>query len=77
MAKSREEMKRLLTPVVPYKKPDKPFTPRFVPTCGCGAVAEYEVYEHREAHCRRCMLDAVDSNAFTIVRRIGGYDDAS
>lgn len=72
MAKSREEMKRLLTPVIPYKRP------LFTPTCGCGRPAEYEVYEHREPHCKMCFEEAIDSSVPVLVRRIGGgYDNAS
>lgn len=64
-----------ITRPIPFKRP----TPR-VPigmTCGCDKPAEYEVYEDRQPHCRNCMLEAVDNETFVIVRRIGGYDDAS
>lgn len=71
MAKKQEEIKKL-THIYTFKRPN------FIPTCGCGAPAEYEVYEHREPHCRVCMLDAVDNSIAISVRTInGGFDDAS
>ncbi|MNC28359.1 hypothetical protein D3C75_765610 [compost metagenome] len=71
MAKSREEMKRLLTPVRHYKRPVST-------TCGCGRPAKYLVYEHQEPHCQTCFEEAISSKNGALVRSIeGGYDDAS
>jgi len=69
VAKKQSDIKRFPT-IYTFKRPKEA-------TCGCGAEAEYEVYEHREPHCRRCMLEAVDCATFVVVRRIGGLDDAS
>ncbi len=41
--------------------------------CGCGAEAKYLVYEHEEAHCKECMLEAVECKNQVLVRMI---DDA-
>lgn len=71
MAKKLEEVCKLAP--VRSIRPPVPMTPR----CGCGKPADYEVYEHHEPHCRNCMLDAVDCSTFIVVRRIGGYGDAS
>lgn len=71
MAKTREEMKRMLTTVIPLRHPG-------TPKCGCGRDAEYEVYEDRQPHCLSHMLEAVDCQISVMVRRIeGGFDDAS
>lgn len=73
MAKHPNEAGRTkLTPIYTYRKPYA------FPICGCGAPAEYELYEHREPHCKRCMLEAVDCSTYVMVRRLdGGYNDAS
>lgn len=78
MAKKLEEVRRL-TPVYTFKAPDKPKRPTriFTPTCICGREAEYEVYDTRQPHCERHMLEAMDSKIKPFVRQIGGYDDAS
>ncbi|MNM07378.1 hypothetical protein D3C81_174210 [compost metagenome] len=80
MAKRREDLAKL-TLVIPFKKPDKPSKPKqvriFTPTCGCGAEAEYEVYDIRQPHCKSCMLEAMTSSIKPFVREIGGFDDAS
>ncbi len=39
--------------------------------CGCGRKANYEVYKHREPHCLKCMLEAVDVDDFIPVRKVG------
>lgn len=76
MAKHPNEAGRPhLIPVETHKRFKRPYA---FAVCGCGAKAEYEVYEHREPHCMRCMLDAVDCETYVMVRRIdGGYNDAS
>lgn len=68
MAKKLEEVRKV-TAIHTYKSP--------MPRCGCGRPAEYEVYEHHEPHCKSHMLEAVDCSTFIVVRRIGGFDDAS
>lgn len=42
--------------------------------CGCGRPAEYEVYEHREPHCKACMLEAIDCSVPVLVRGHDEYD---
>lgn len=42
--------------------------------CGCGRLAEYEVYEHREPHCKACMLEAIDCSVPVLVRVHDEYD---
>lgn len=62
--------------VVPFTDP-KPSKPAPIGlTCGlCGGEADYEVFG--QAHCRKHMLEAIDSETYVEVRKIGGYDDAS
>ncbi|MEK5415099.1 hypothetical protein [Paenibacillus sp. FSL L8-0708] len=38
--------------------------------CGCGRLAEYEVYDHREPHCHQCMMDAISGKYQVPVRRL-------
>ncbi|WP_054954988.1 hypothetical protein [Paenibacillus dakarensis] len=78
MAKKREEVEnRILTPIYPFRQKEVKHEPTYT-RCGCGKPAIYEVYEDHQPHCRSCMLEAVDCNIFTPVRRLeGGYDDAS
>ncbi|MNW43558.1 hypothetical protein D3C74_207590 [compost metagenome] len=42
--------------------------------CGCGREAKYEVYEHIEPHCLRCLLDAIDCSVYVHVRRLDELD---
>lgn len=38
-------------------------------TCaGCDKPAEYLVHETEQPHCKSCMLEAVESRCWTIVR---------
>lgn len=70
MAKIIGNHKPHLTKIFTFQPP--------APRCGCGRLAEFEVYEHHEPHCRTCMLEAVDCSVSVLVRRMdGGYDDAS
>lgn len=63
-----------ITRPIPFKRPAPPIP--VGPTCGCcGGEADYEVFG--QPHCRKHMLEAIDSETFVEVRRIGGYDDAS
>lgn len=64
-----------ITRAIPFKRPTPP-TPVGL-RCGCGKPAEFEVYENQQPHCRNCAYEAIDSMTFVVVRRIGGYDDAS
>lgn len=64
-----------MTRPIPFKRPAPPVPVGL--TCGCGKPADYELYDSRDPHCRSCMLDAVDNETFVMVRRIGGFDDAS
>jgi len=70
---------RKLTLVIPFKRPDKlkRETRIFTPTCGCGAEAEYEVYDSLQPHCKSCTQEAMTSTIKPFVRPIGGFDDAS
>lgn len=74
MAKKQSDVRRL-TPVITLRPPTKPFAPKFMPTCGCGAEAEYLVYD--QPHCKIHMLEAIDCKDLVMVRAIGGYYDAS
>ncbi|UVI31180.1 hypothetical protein [Paenibacillus spongiae] len=40
--------------------------------CGCGQIAKYMVYEdeNEQAHCQKCMLEAVDCAEYVQVRRL-------
>lgn len=79
MAKRREDLTKL-TLVIPLKQPDKPKPSPYrfyTPSCGCGAEAEYEVYDILQPHCKNCMLEAMTSSIKPFVRHIGGFDDAS
>lgn len=70
MAKRLENDKRRFPQIYTFQPP--------APKCGCGRLAEFEVYDHHEPHCRTCMLDAVDCSVPVLVKRIdGGYDHAS
>lgn len=78
MAKKQEEVRKLAS-VYAFKAPDKPKreTRIFTPTCGCGAEAEYEVYDFLQPHCKSCTQEAMTSAIKPFVRPIGGFDDAS
>lgn len=42
-------------------------------SCGCGAQltgSVYEVYKHKEIHCTKCMLDAIESKIPVLVRKV-------
>jgi hypothetical protein len=41
-----------------------------VNTCGCGAVAEWEVYKDKQMHCQMCFEDATSCDEQVLVRRI-------
>lgn len=48
------------------------FNPSYL-TCGCGAQltgSVYEVYKHKEIHCTKCMLDAIESKVAVLVRKV-------
>lgn len=61
--------------VVTFKDPKSKPEPIGL-TCGmCGEEADYEVFG--QAHCRKHMLEAIDSESYVEVRRLGGFDDAS
>ena len=78
MAKKLDDITNRRLTVIPFKRPDKPKQTRiFTPTCGCGAEAEYEVYDTLQPHCERHMLEAMTSTIKPFVRPIGGFDDAS
>lgn len=81
MAKKIEDLRHpKLTLVIPIKHPDKPKPSSyrtFTPTCGCGAEAEYEVYDILQPHCKSCTQEAMTSTIKPFVRPIGGFDDAS
>ncbi|MEK4185621.1 hypothetical protein [Paenibacillus sp. FSL L8-0494] len=79
MAKKLDEITNRKLTVIPFKRPDKPKhqTRIFTPTCGCGAEAEYEVYNTLQPHCKSCMTEAMTSTIKPFVRPIGGFDDAS
>jgi hypothetical protein len=80
MAKKLEEItNRRLTLVIPLKRPDKPKRQSciYTPTCGCGAEAEWEVYDTLQPHCTRHKNEAMTSTIKPFVRPIGGFDDAS
>lgn len=38
--------------------------------CGCGRTAKYLVHDHKQPHCTDCMLEAVDCEEQTLVRRM-------
>ena len=39
------------------------------PRCGCGALAEYMVYEFEQPHCKNCMLEAIECEVSVTVRK--------
>jgi len=43
---------------------------RIIKCEGCPKEAKYLVHEHEEPHCERCMLEAVESRCWTLVRSI-------
>ena len=38
--------------------------------CGCGREARYYVYDHRQPHCDRCMLESIDCEVMVPVQKI-------
>lgn len=69
----REAGKPNLTPITIGKYRH----PYLVKCAGCPRPAEYELYDIRQPHCKSCMLEAVDSESYVIVRKLNGFDDAS
>ncbi|MNH94449.1 hypothetical protein D3C73_470700 [compost metagenome] len=69
----REAGKPSLTPIITHKR----FFHPYPAICGCGAPAEYELYDDQQPHCKSCMLEAVDCQTFVMVRTLNGFDDAS
>ncbi|WP_339245805.1 hypothetical protein NST58_01520 [Paenibacillus sp. FSL R10-2796] len=70
MAKKLDDITNRRLTVIPFKAPDKPFTPRYTPKCGCGSEAEYEVYVDAQPHCRNCLDDALGSSVPVLVRKL-------
>ncbi|MNL46293.1 hypothetical protein D3C87_1689940 [compost metagenome] len=63
-----------LTPIITLGRFRHPYP---VKCAGCSRLADYEVYETRQPHCKEHMLEAVDSESYVIVRKLNGFDDAS
>ncbi|HBS47461.1 MAG TPA: hypothetical protein DEA91_28825 [Paenibacillus sp.] len=78
MAKKLDDITNRRLTVIPFKRPDKLKQTRiFIPTCICGAEAEWEVYDTLQPHCTRHKNEAMTSTIKPFVRPIGGFDDAS
>lgn len=81
MAKTRVEVENPMVQnnVISFIPPsDRSDESIYVKCSGCNHPASYLLYENREPHCRKHMLEAIDSKVFVLVRSIeGGYDDAS
>ncbi|MCG7406742.1 hypothetical protein MH117_04870 [Paenibacillus sp. ACRRX] len=46
-----------------------------VPKCGCGRLAEYQIYEDEQPHCEQCMKDAIECSEFVMVRKPIDWSD--
>lgn len=46
-----------------------------IPRCGCGRLAEYEVYEDRQPHCEEHMKEATECAEPVLVRKPIDWSD--